>query len=57
MANTRRLLWIFLALTACGSSAEEPGPGEVSVEDARALDEAAAKLDASENQSGTAPRQ
>ena len=57
MANTRRLLWIFLALTACGSSAEEPGAAEVSVEDARALDEAAAKLDAPDNQSGTAPGQ
>lgn len=34
------------ALMACGPTYSDPGPGGVSVEDARALDEAAAKLDA-----------
>ncbi len=57
MAHTRTLLWIFLVLTACGPSAEEPGAREVSIEDARALDEAAAKLDEPDNHSDTAPGQ
>lgn len=35
-----------LTLAACGPADSDPGPGGVSVEDARALDEAAAKLDA-----------
>lgn len=37
---------ICLALVACGPADSDSGPGGVSVEDARALDEAAAKLDA-----------
>ena len=32
-------------MTACGPANNDPGPGGVSVEDARALDEAAAQLD------------
>lgn len=36
---------ICLALVGCGAADSDPGPGGVSVEDARALDEAAAKLD------------
>jgi hypothetical protein len=32
-------------LAACGPAATDPGPGGVTVEDARALDDAAAKLD------------
>lgn len=39
------LLFALLMLTGCGDGASEPGPGGVSAEDARALDEAAAKLD------------
>ena len=39
------LLLASLMLTGCGDGASEPGPGGVSAEDARALDEAAAKLD------------
>jgi hypothetical protein len=35
-----------LFLTACGGGQSEAGPGGVSAEDAKALDEAAAKLDA-----------
>jgi hypothetical protein len=38
-------LYLCLFLVACGPSAEEAGPGGVSVEDARALDAAAEKLD------------
>jgi hypothetical protein len=34
-----------LLLNACDSSEHEPGPGGVSVEDAKALDQAAEKLD------------
>lgn len=34
------------ALASCGSSDNDAGPGGISVEDARALDEAAEKLDA-----------
>jgi hypothetical protein len=39
-------LYLCLFLTACGPSAGDTGPGGVSVEDARALDAAAEKLDA-----------
>ena len=38
------LLCAFL-LSSCGTAANDPGPGGVSVEDARALDTAAEKLD------------
>lgn len=34
-----------LALTACGPSDNDPGPGGVTVGEARALDEAAAMID------------
>lgn len=34
-----------LLLAACGDAPDDPGPGGVSNADARALDEAAAKLD------------
>jgi hypothetical protein len=34
-----------LLLPACGPAPGDPGPGGVSVEDARALDEAAARLE------------
>ncbi len=36
---------ILLTVSACGPAANDPGPGGVSVEDARALDAAAEKLD------------
>lgn len=38
-------LILMAALSSCGPAGNDPGPGGVSVEDARALDEAAAKLD------------
>jgi hypothetical protein len=37
---------LLLLLTACGDGATAPGPGGVSAEDAKALDQAADKLDA-----------
>jgi len=40
------VLSIALLVAACGDGASEPGPGGVSTEDAKALDEAAAKLEA-----------
>jgi hypothetical protein len=36
---------LLAALTACGPSDSDPGPGGVTVGEARALDEAAAMLD------------
>lgn len=39
------LLMILLALASCGPTQIDAGPGGVSVEDAKALDEAAVKLD------------
>lgn len=39
-------LLLLLALNACSDGGNDPGPGGVSAEDAKALDEAAAKLDA-----------
>ena len=53
-----------LALTACGPSDNDPGPGGVTVGEARALDDAAAMIDerrtpaevlAQERESGTEP--
>lgn len=41
-----RPLLLLVALAACGDGPSNPGPGGVSNEDAKALDEAAAKLDA-----------
>lgn len=43
-----RTSWLLLALAAlsgCGKGASDPGPGGVTVGEARALDEAAAMLD------------
>ncbi|WP_067734541.1 hypothetical protein [Novosphingobium naphthalenivorans] len=40
------LLSCLLALAACGKADNDPGPGGVTVGEARALDEAAAMLDA-----------
>lgn len=40
------LAGICLALAACGPGENEPGPGGVTVGEAKALDEAAAMLDA-----------
>jgi hypothetical protein len=58
MAKARVSVILSLALAACGPADNDPGPGGVSTEDARALDEAAAKLDTkSENQSDKAPSQ
>ena len=48
--NTWSPFMLLLALSACGPADSEPGPGGVSVEDAKALDEAAAKLDAEAQQ-------
>ena len=39
------VLLLMVALASCGPADNEPGPGGVSVEDARALDEAAEELD------------
>ncbi len=50
-------LLLCLALTACGPADSDPGPGGVSVEDARALDEAAAKLDAESKAEAETPAQ
>lgn len=41
----RKCLPLFLLLSACGPAPTDPGPGGVSVEDAEALDEAAARLE------------
>lgn len=40
------LLFLSASLSACGGGPGDPGPGGVSNEDAKALDEAASKLDA-----------
>lgn len=40
------MLLSLMFLSACADGANEAGPGGVSAEDAQALDEAAAKLDA-----------
>ena len=58
MVKARVFVILYLALAACGPAGNDPGPGGVSTEDARALDEAAAKLDAkSTNQSDKSPSQ
>lgn len=44
--NLLPLAALFLALAACGPGANEPGPGGVTVGEAKALDDAAAMLDA-----------
>ena len=41
----KRILCLTLLLSACGPAANDSGPGGISVEDARALDAAAEKLD------------
>lgn len=41
----RKCLPLCLLLSACGPAPTDPGPGGVSVEDAEALDEAAARLE------------
>ncbi|HMT41856.1 hypothetical protein [Sphingorhabdus sp.] len=41
----RTCLPLILLLSACGPAPTDPGPGGVSVEDAKALDEAAARLE------------
>lgn len=41
----RECLPLFVLLSACGPAPTDPGPGGVSVEDAEALDEAAARLE------------
>jgi len=46
MRNRLFLPLFCAALTACGPGENEPGPGGVTVGEARALDEAAAMLDA-----------
>lgn len=40
------ILPLVLALAACGPGANDPGPGAVTVGEAKALDDAAAMLDA-----------
>ena len=46
MRKRRLLPLLCAALTACGPGENEPGPGGVTVGEAKALDEAAAMLDA-----------
>lgn len=41
-----RLAPIVLLLAACGDTGHEPGPGEVTISEAKAIDDAAAMLDA-----------
>lgn len=41
----RECLPLFVLLSACGPAPTDPGPGGVSVEDAEALNEAAARLE------------
>lgn len=47
-------LCLVLLLAACGQSDDDPGPGGVTVGEARALDEAAAMVEASGAPSGKA---
>ena len=46
------LLALPLALAGCGSNDNDPGPGGVTVAEAKALDEAAAMIDARKPPSG-----
>lgn len=46
MGKLPLLLLLCAVLTACGPGENEPGPGGVTVGEAKALDEAAAMLDA-----------
>jgi hypothetical protein len=39
-------IWLTLGVAACGPAPGDPGPGGVTVEEARALDKAAEKLEA-----------
>lgn len=41
----RKCLALVLLLAACGPADTDPGPGGLTVEDAKALDEAAARLE------------
>jgi hypothetical protein len=45
MVRAVLILSATLALAACGPGENEPGPGDVTVGEAKALDEAAAMLD------------
>lgn len=44
--RTAALFVVLLALTACGKTDNDPGPGGVTVGEARALDEAAEMIEA-----------
>lgn len=44
-ARALSALWLALLLAACGAGDNDPGPGGVTVGEARALDEAAEMLD------------
>lgn len=52
-ARPLALMLLSLALHGCGDATSESGPGGVSADDARQLDEAAAKLDAESQSAGT----
>lgn len=41
----RKCLALVLILAACGPAPTDPGPGGLTVEDAKALDDAASKLE------------
>jgi hypothetical protein len=43
------LTLLFLGTASCGPADNDPGPGGVNTSDARALDEAAQKLDIEQN--------
>ena len=52
----RLLLAAPLALAACGSADNDPGPGNVSVGEARALDEAAEMIEGQQLPSEAVPK-
>lgn len=54
-ARALSALWLALLLAACGAGDNDPGPGGVTVGEARALDEAAEMLDAQRLPEGTLP--